>query len=62
MDLKPEGQNVGKFNNILIKVAAVVIYGFSWPFPEDAALINGFDPELIVQAAILVLFFLALYF
>ncbi len=47
MDLKPEGQNVGKFNNILIKVAAVVIYGFSWPFPEDAAPINGFDPELI---------------
>src|SRR6266511_3906940 len=63
MNLKPEGQEeVGKFNDILINVAAVVIYGFSQPSPEDAMPINGFEPEVIVQAAILVLFLLTLYF
>ena len=54
-NLKHEDEDVGKFNDILVQVAAVVIYGFSQPSPDDAAPINGFEPEVIAQAAVLVL-------
>lgn len=56
MTLKLEGEDVGQFNAILVKVAAASIYGCFRPSVDDAAPINGFEPEVVVQAALLVRF------
>jgi len=56
MTLKLEGEGVGQFNEILVKVAVAAIYGCFRPSVDDAAPINGFEPKVILQAATLVSF------
>ena len=56
MSLKLEGDDVGQFNEMLVRVAATSIYGYFRPSVDDAAPINGFEPEVIVQAVMLVRF------
>ncbi len=56
MNPKLEGEDIGQFNEILTQVAALVIYGFSRPSTDDAAPVNGFEPEILAQAAKIVWF------
>jgi hypothetical protein len=56
MTVKLEDEDVGQFNEILVKVAAASIYGCFRPSGDDAAPINGFEPEVVVQTVMLVRF------
>lgn len=55
MNVQVEDEDIGQFGSeVLTKVAASITYGLLRPSTDDAAPVNGFEPEVIAQAAMLV--------